>query len=114
MHQRIDFNRVLQTMPRKKVVEHRFQNFRRNEKKLESIFPEFRSFEVDPNFFNEKNAVINIFGSPQPGQARKNLGIKRNKRLFTNSNTGLEGDDSRGIFSYKNVHVHPGQGLTNP
>ena len=39
-----------------------------------------------------KNEVINVFGSPQPGQARKNLGIKRNKKLFTNLQTVINQD----------------------
>ena len=81
VHQRIDFNRVLQTMPRKKVVEHRFQNFRRNEKKLESIFPEFRSFEVDPNFFRKKcNNKYFWLTSTWPGQ--KEFGNKEEQEII--------------------------------
>ena len=40
----------------------------------------------------KKYEVINVFGSPQPGQARKNLGIKRNKKLFTDLQTVINQD----------------------
>ena len=40
----------------------------------------------------KKIEVKNVFGSPQPGQARKNLGIKRNKKLFTDLQTVINQD----------------------
>ena len=66
------------------------------EKKIKSI-PDFEKLEGDrleaaPNFCEKNEVIINVFGSPQPGQARKNLGIKRNKKLFTNLQTVINQD----------------------
>ena len=65
-------------------------------KKMKSI-PDFEKLERDrlevgPNFCEKYEVIINVFGSPQPGQARKNLGIKRNKKLFTNLQTVINQD----------------------